>query len=100
MPTTRGPQRAGPGEAPASQLARAARTPQRQAGNIRLRLRFVEHHDHGWLLLASDHPCDWSSGREGASGVEAWTPEPAKSKPPDHLDQKGPNAPKPASSRG
>ena len=39
-PTTRGLQRTGPGEAPASQLARAARTPQRQACNIRLRLRF------------------------------------------------------------
>ena len=62
------------GRSPSVAAGRNTRTSQRQAGNIRLRLRLVEHHDHGWLLLASGHPCDWSSGREGASGVEDCAP--------------------------
>src|SRR5674476_609336 len=44
-------QRTGPGEAPASQLPRAAKTPQPRAPEIGLRLPLVEHHDHGRLLL-------------------------------------------------
>ena len=76
------------------------RTPQRQPCNIRLGFRIVEQHDHGRLLLASDHPHDWSSGREGAIGVEVWAPRTDQKQAAAHLDQEGPNASKLAPSRG
>jgi hypothetical protein len=72
-PTNRAAQRAGPGEAPASQLPRTVGTPQRRASKIGMRLRLVEHHYHGWLLL---HRSILATGPAAGKGPVVLNPEP------------------------
>src|SRR5665811_1318150 len=88
--TTKGAQRTGPGEAPASQPPRAVGTCELRAHEIDLCL--VPYQDHGRLLLASAHPARLVLQRVRGEWCCILGPGPAECKPSGGQARKRPNA--------